>query len=85
MDRIDFINAGMKSIKKVQNRCLLMFHCHSPKTYDAIPMEDGVYIPDLKMHTKLYNAEYPLPSEFKVKIIIIMNRESFKKVKVVRI
>jgi len=79
MERIEFINERMKAIKKIQRNCELMKCClEGKKEYDAIGMENCIYIPELKIISK------PIVlGEIKVKLIIIENKEAFKKIKFV--
>lgn len=74
--RIDFINERMKAIKKVQHNCELMKRCLEGGEYEAIGMEDCLYIPELKMISKPIGL-----GKMRVKIAIIENKEAFKKVK----
>jgi hypothetical protein len=76
--RIDFINEKTRSIKKVQQRCELMKRClEGEREYDAVGMEDCIYIPELKMISKSIGGL----GDLRVKIAIVENKESFKKIK----
>jgi len=79
LKRLDFINEQTKSIKKVQNNCELMKKCMETdiREYAAISFNGCAYIPDLKMMTKL-DAEN---GDIRVKMVIVSNKEAFKKVK----
>jgi len=79
MKNIDFINDQMKSIKKVQNNCELMKKCleTTVREYNAVALNGCVYIPTLKMITKMEVEE----GDIRVKMVIVSNKESFKKVK----
>ena len=80
MKRIDFINERMKSIKKVQRNCELMKRClEGEREYDAVGMETCIYIPDLKMISKPLG----ILGEVKVKLVVVENKEAFKKIKFV--
>jgi hypothetical protein len=76
MGRIDFINERMKAIKKVQHNCELMKRCLEGGEYEAIGMEDCLYIPELRMISKPIGL-----GKMRVKIAIVENKEAFKKVK----
>ena len=80
MKRIDFINEKMKSIKKVQRNCELMKQClEGKREYNAVGMETCIYIPDLKMISKSLGVL----GEVKVNLVVVENKEAFKKIKFV--
>lgn len=78
--RVDFINERMMAIKKVQKNCELMKRClEGEREYIAIGMENCIYIPDLKMISKSLGVL----GEVVVKLVIVENKEAFKKIKFV--
>lgn len=79
LKRIDFINEKTKSIKKAQNNCELMKRCLEGGEYDAIVSSGNIYIPDLKMLKRTTMED----GEVRVKLVIVANKEAFKKVKLV--
>jgi hypothetical protein len=78
MGRIDFINDKMKSIKKVQNNCKLMNIIKDQRIFDGVAINGCVYIAELNLITKWKGED----GNFRVKILLIANKESFKKIRV---
>lgn len=79
MKRIDFINNQMKSIKKVQNNCKLMNIIKDERVFDGIATKGCIYISELNMITKWKGDD----GQFKVKILLIANKDAFKKIRVI--
>ena len=77
--RIDFINEKMKSIKKVQNNCKLMNIIKDQRIFDGIATNGSIYLSELNMITKWKGED----GRFKVKILLIANKDAFKKIRVV--
>ena len=77
--RIDFINEKMKAIKKVQNNCKLMNIVKDQRVFDGVAMNGCIYISELNLITKWKGGD----GKFRVKILLIANKESFKKIRVI--
>lgn len=78
LTRIDFINEKTRAIKKVQQNCELMKRClEGEREYDAVGMENCIYIPELKMISKPLGVL----GDLRVKLAIVENKEAFKKIK----
>ena len=92
---IDYINTTMRSIRKVQNDCHLLDICTNMPTilnnvyegycFDTIHRPDGltqtiVYLPELKMTSRLIIREEVQEYEKKMfKLFLFHNEEKFKK------
>lgn len=81
MERIEFINDKMKHIKKVQNNCKLMNIIKDHRIFDGVAMNGCIYISELNLITKWKGED----GKFKVKILLIANKESFKKIHITTI
>ena len=79
--RIDFINQQMKSIKKVQNNCKLMNIIKDQRIFDGVATNGCIYISELNMITKWKGDD----GRFKVKILLIANKDAFKKIRIVSV
>lgn len=79
LKNLDYINKQTKNIKKVQNNCELMKKCVETdvREYSAIAFNGSIYIPALRMMTKMDCGE----GNIIVRMIIVSNKESFRKVK----
>ena len=91
LKEIAFINDQMKRIKKVQNNCELMKKCTETtnREYNAVALKGCIYIPELKMMTKTAASGDESGAEsrdepkkdIRVQMVIVSNKEAFKKVK----
>lgn len=81
MGRIDFINDKMKAIKKVQNNCKLMNIIKDQRVFDGVATNGCIYIAELNLITKWKGED----GKFKVKILLIANKDSFKKIRIIAV
>ena len=90
--KLDYINATMRSIRKVQNNCALLNKCFLEKNpvydgflFDKMERNDGlfqymVYLPDLKMVNRLViSVEHKNYSKHSFKIYIFMDEDRLKQ------
>lgn len=81
LKRIDFINDKMKSIKKVQNNCKLMNYIEEKRHFDGIAINGCIYIAELNLITK-WNGD---DGKFRVQILLIANKDAFKKIRIISV
>jgi hypothetical protein len=95
MGEIDYINSTMKTIRKLQNNCVLMDLCvNNPETmekhyegylFDKIFRNDGifqymVYIPELKMTSRINSTnEYEYCEKRLFAMFLFSDEDSLKK------
>jgi hypothetical protein len=95
LKRIDYINASMRSIRKIQTDCELLHRCHKQPNimthpydgilFDKIRKNDGsfvymVYLPKLKLLSRLKTyVELPDYSQRSFRIYLFAEEHSLKK------
>ena len=95
VNKIDFINTTMRSIKKVQSDCSLLHLCYNnsdifKKTYDGYMFDkilrtDGlyqyiIYLPELKITSRIViRYEFNNYTLNKYKLILFTNEDTLKK------
>ena len=95
LERLEYINTSMRSIKKVQNNCNLLYICNKDENllskvfkgyiFDKIIRDDGlyqysVYIKDMNIVSKIIvNKCYENYSEYNFKLYMFLGENEIKK------
>lgn len=86
ISKIEFINGTTKKIKKLQSQSYLLnlLSNNNEDTYEGYVIEhDNIYVPQLKLYTKIKNCNLNLYEKYKFKFYVFENENNFnKKIKV---